>query len=194
MAVRDFEVEHEKRLHLILARRDLTGFQHLHPRMGADGTWSVPVTIPEPGDYRVFADFKHDGENQTLARDLTVSGTAPEEPLPAPASTAVTDTGYRVQLDAEQSRAGQPAELSFHVTRGGEDVAVEDYLGAKGHLVALRAGDLAYLHTHPAGGDGHGDAVRFETEFPTDARYRLYLQFKDGGEVHTAEFTREVGR
>ena len=192
--VRDFEVEHEKRLHLILARRDLTGFQHLHPRMDADGTWSVPVTIPEPGDYRVFADFKHDGENQTLARDLTVSGAAPEEPLPAPASTAVTDTGYRVQLDAEQSRAGQPSELSFHVTRGGEDVAVEDYLGAKGHLVALRAGDLAYLHTHPAGGDGHGDAVRFETAFPTEARYRLFLQFKHGGEVHTAAFIREVAR
>ena len=59
---------------------------------------------------------------------------------------------------------------------------------------ALRAGDLAYLHTHPAGGDGHGDAIRFETEFPTEARYRLFLQFKHGGEVHTAAFTREVAR
>jgi hypothetical protein len=190
-AVRDFEVEHEKRLHLILARRDLTGFQHLHPRMSPDGTWSAPVTIPEPGDYRVFADFKHEGENQTLARDLTVSGTPREEPLPAPASTAVTATGYRVQLEAEQTRAGQPAELSFQVTRGGEEVAVEDYLGAKGHLVALRAGDLAYLHTHPAG-EGHGDAIGFETEFPSEGRYRLFLQFKHDGEVHTAAFTRSV--
>ena len=196
--VRDFEVEHEKRLHLILARGDLTGFQHLHPRMGADGTWSAPVTIAAPGDYRVFADFKHDGENQTLARDLTVSGTAREEPLPAPASSAVTPTGYRVQLDAERSRAGQPAELSFHVTRGGEQVAVEDYLGAKGHLVALRAGDLAYLHTHPAEGGGHaggdGGAIGFETEFPSEGRYRLFLQFRHDGEVHTAAFTRAVGR
>ena len=32
--VRDYEVEHEKRMHLILARSDLTGFQHLHPRLG----------------------------------------------------------------------------------------------------------------------------------------------------------------
>ena len=32
-AVRDFDVEHEKRMHLIVARRDLTGFQHLHPTM-----------------------------------------------------------------------------------------------------------------------------------------------------------------
>jgi hypothetical protein len=186
-AVRDFEVEHEKRLHLILARRDLTGFQHLHPRMSEDGTWSTPVTIAEPGDYRLFADFKHEGENQTLGRDLTVSGTAEDAPLPAPETIAVTASGYRVQLDAERSQAGRPAELRFHVTRGGDEVAVEDYLGAKGHLVALRAGDLAYLHTHPA-----GDAISFETEFPSEGRYRLFLQFKHEGEVHTAAFTRAV--
>ena len=29
--VRDFEVEHEKRMHLIVVRRDGQGFQHLHP-------------------------------------------------------------------------------------------------------------------------------------------------------------------
>jgi uncharacterized protein DUF4396 len=195
-AVRDFEVEHEKRMHLLLARRDLTGFQHLHPRMSADGTWSVPVTIAEPGEYRVFADFKHDGENQTLARDLTVAGSTEDVPLPPPASTSLTGDGYRVELRGGRTRAGGPAELRFHVTRGGEEVKVEDYLGAKGHLVALRAGDLAYLHTHPAGGAGHaggeGGAIGFETEFPSEGRYRLFLQFKHDGEVHTAEFTRAV--
>jgi hypothetical protein len=201
-AVRDFEVEHEKRLHLIIARDDLTGFQHLHPRMAADGSWSTPVAIPEPGDYRVFADFKHDGQNQTLARDLTVAGTAQSEPLPAPATTAVTDDGYRVELRAAESRAAQPTELGFVVTRAGEEVAVDDYLGAKGHLVALRSTDLAYLHTHPAEGeghgeetaDGHGDAVMFETEFPSEGRYRVFFQFKHDGEVRTAAFTRAVSR
>src|SRR3954454_15277388 len=29
--VRAFDVEHTKRMHLIVVRRDLTGFQHLHP-------------------------------------------------------------------------------------------------------------------------------------------------------------------
>jgi Domain of unknown function (DUF4396) len=193
-AVRDFEIEHERRLHLIVARRDLTGFQHLHPRMADDGTWTVPVTIAEPGDYRVFADFKHEGQNQTLSRDLTVTGSAQEEPLPAPVDTARTEGGYTVRLSGADSRAGEPTELSFEVTRDGQPVALQDYLGAKGHLVALREGDLAYLHTHPAGhGEGHGDAVSFETEFPSDGRYRLFLQFRHGGEVHTAAFTRTVG-
>jgi hypothetical protein len=191
-AVRDFEVEHEKRMHLIVVRDDLTGFQHLHPRMSQDGSWTTAVTLAEPGSYRVFADFKHQGTNQTLARTLTVDGPVERLPLAPPMTTATTRDGYEVQLDAEASSARRPAELSFEVTRDGERVAVDDYLGAKGHLVALREGDLAYLHTHPAEGAGHGGAVRFETEFPSEGSYRLFLQFKHEGKVQTAAFTKEV--
>ena len=36
-----YDVEHEKQLHLIVVRRDLTGFQHVHPTLAADGTWTV---------------------------------------------------------------------------------------------------------------------------------------------------------
>ena len=56
--------------------------------------------------------------------------------------------------------------------------------------MALREGDLAYLHVHP---EGHGDgAVSFVTEFPSEGRYRLFLQFKHEGVVQTVAFTREV--
>jgi hypothetical protein len=203
-AVRDYEVEHEKRMHLILARRDLTGFQHLHPRLGRDGSWSTPVTIEEPGSYRVFADFKRGGRNETLASELTVVGAAKQKPLPAPARTATTQDGYTVELQGQRSSAGEEAALSFQVTRDGDPIKTERYLGAGGHLVALRQGDLAFLHVHPSeggAGGGHGGghggegaAVTFETEFPSADSYRLFLQFKHEGRVQTAAFTREVAR
>jgi hypothetical protein len=203
--VRDYEVEHERRLHLILARRDLTGFQHLHPRLGRDGSWTTPLTVAEPGTYRVFADFKHGGRNETLATDLTVMRPAEAEPLPAPSSTATTADGYEIRVEGASSGAGEPTELSFSISRDGEPVEPERYLGAGGHLVALREGDLAYLHVHPTEGeensseggghgDAHGQAVSFETEFPSADSYRLFLQFKHEGRVHTAAFTREVER
>jgi hypothetical protein len=185
--VTDFEVEHERRLHLIVVRRDMRGFQHLHPRMSADGRWSTPITIDEPGTYRVFADFKRDGRNQTLARDITVPGSADAAPFPRIGTRAITSSGYEVELTAPDASAGEESELEFSVTRDGEHVEVEPYLAADGHLVALREGDLAYLHVHPTEG------TRFETQFPTAARYALFLQFRHGGEVHTANFAREVG-
>jgi hypothetical protein len=204
-AVTDFEVEHEREMHLIVARRDLTGFQHLHPEMADDGTWSTEITLPEAGAYRVFADFNHGGESLTLGQDLAVDGDADYEELPPQETESETSSGYQVGIKGEGASAGQESELAFHVSRNGEPVEVEPYLGADGHLVALREGDLAFLHVHPMGGaGGHGEhgaegsepnaGIRFMTEFPSEGGYRLFLQFKHQGEVHTAEFTREVTR
>lgn len=186
--VRDFDVEHTKRMHVIVVRRDLTGFQHLHPVQQADGTWSVPLRLADAGTYRVMADFSHDGTPRTLAADLQVDGPVRSRPLAAPATTATTADGYTVRLTAGASRAGAAGETSFAVTRDGRPVTVEPYLGAQGHLVALREGDLAFLHVHP-----HEERLAFETTFPTGGRYRLFLQFKAAGTVHTAAFTRTVG-
>jgi hypothetical protein len=187
--VRDLDVEHTKRMHLIVVRRDLTGFQHLHPAERADGTWSLPVTLPDAGTYRVFADFSADEKPYTLAGDLTVDGSVRSQALPAPTGTATVD-GLRVTLTEGAATAGEESELAFTVTRAGKPVAIQDYLGAKGHLVALRQGDLAFLHVHP---DEH--RLRFGATFPTAGRYRLFLQFKTAdGRLHTAAFTQEVTR
>jgi hypothetical protein len=187
--VRDFDVEHEKRMHLIVVRRDLTGFQHLHPTQARDGSWSVPITVAEAGSYRVFADFTRGGEAYTLASDLRVDGRADLAPLPAPSGSAVSDGGYDVRLEAGDPQAGEEAELRFSITGDGEPVRTEPYLGAGGHLVALREGDLAFLHVHPS-----DDAVSFAATFPSTGRYRLFLQFKHEGRVQTVAFTQEVAR
>jgi len=190
-AARDFDVTHEKRMHLILARRDLTGFQHLHPQMRPDGTWRTEVTVPEAGSYRLFADFSHAGEAVTLASDLRVDGAAKLRELPPEEPTAVSDGGYDVRLDVTGASAGEESELRFTITRDGEPVRTEPYLGAGGHLVALREGDLAFLHVHPT---EEGAGVGFGATFPTEGRYRLFLQFKHDGRVQTVAFTQEIAR
>lgn len=202
--VRDeYELVHEKELHLIVVRRDTAVFQHLHPRQAQDGTWSVDLDLPEPGVYRAYADFKIDGEQRTLATDLFVPGDFQPNRLPAPATVnrAVDDAGdpvgdFDVTLEALGVRAGAETPLSFAVTRDGQPFeALEPYLGARGHLVALREGDLAYLHVHPTeGGDTPGNRIEFAATFPTAGRYRLFLQFKTGGEVRTVDYTVEVPR
>lgn len=183
--VRDYDVAHEKRMHFIVVRRDFEHFQHLHPRMSDDGTWTQLVKFAHGGSYRVFADFERGGEQQTLGADVQVSGGFEAEALPAPRRTVRSDGGLAVTLRAADDRLG------FEVRDRG--VVVNDkldrYLGAKGHLVALRQGDLAYLHTHP-----DGDELAFETTYPSAGAYRLFVQFSYKGRIHTAAFTQRVSR
>lgn len=186
--VRRFDVEHTKRMHLIVVRRDLSGFQHLHPRLLSDGTWRTPLTLAEAGTYRVFADFSVDGSPTTLADDLQVDGAVHSRELPPPSNSAETD-GFRVRLTDSAVDAAKESALTFDVTRDARPVSLQDYLGAKGHLVALRQGDLAFLHVHP-----DANSLLFEATFPTAGSYRLFLQFKVAGEIHTAAFTLEVAR
>ncbi len=161
-------------------------FQHLHPTQVADGSWATPLTLHEAGSYRVFADFSTSGRPYVLADDLLADGTVTWQALPPSTGAAETD-GFRIGLAETTARPGEESQLEFAVTRNGRPVQLQDYLGAKGHLVALRQGDLAYLHVHP-----DADSLKFMATFPTAGTYRLFLQFKVDGAVHTAAFTQEV--
>ncbi len=187
-AVRDFDEQHDRAMHLMVVRRDLTHYRHLHPAMGSDGTWSAPLEFPEPGVYRVFADFAAADRGLTLGADLKLPGSYEPVPLPDPADAASTD-GYEVTLGAEVLGEGD-ARVVFGVSRGGRQVEdLEPYLGALGHLVALREGDLAFLHVHPESEEGSGPQIAFRATFPSGGRYRLFLQFAHANRVHTAAFT-----
>ncbi|RAO40355.1 hypothetical protein GAR06_06100 [Micromonospora saelicesensis] len=193
-----YDVAHDKQMHLIVARRDLSGFRHVHPELAPDGTWRVDTPLAGPGQWRAFADFTPTGgEPLTLGVDVTVPGELAERPLPAPATSTTVD-GYTVTLTGTP-QPGRTSSLTLTVSRDGQPVTdLEPYLGAYGHLVALRRGDLAYLHVHPDGtpGDGRtrpGPAVTFLAEVPSAGSYRLYLDFQHGGRVHTAEFTVVAG-
>lgn len=193
-----YQETHEKDLHLIVVRRDLSGFRHVHPVRAADGTWSIPFEFGRGGTWRLFADFAPAGLGRTLTLGTDVNVAGPYAPLPLPAASSKSSRdGYDVTL-AGEAVAGKESELTFTVSRGGRPVSdLQPYLGAFGHLVSLRSGDLAYLHNHPAetaeAGDSGGPEVRFGTTFPTAGTYRLYLDFQHAGTVHTAEFTVTVG-
>ncbi|MFF3180131.1 hypothetical protein A5767_16110 [Rhodococcus sp. 852002-51564_SCH6189132-a] len=196
--VTDFDVTHDKELHLIAVRRDFTGFQHVHPVLDENtGIWSVDVDLT-PGTWRVFTDFTPTGgEPLTLGTDLAVAGEFVPAAPQADNRTATVDD-YEVTLDGDLS-SGSDAMLTLTVSKDGRPLTdLQPYLGAYGHLVALRGGDLAYLHVHPDGtpGDGTtrpGPEVVFHTSVPSAGTYHLYLDFQHDGVVRTAAFTLTAG-
>jgi len=190
-----YSTTHGKDLHLIAVRRDLTGFQHVHPQLDSAGTWTVPLDLSEAGVYRLFADFtpadREDG--LTLGADLSVAGDYRPQPLPATTRTAEVD-GYTVTL-AGDLVAGRESELTLTVSKDGRPVTdLQPYLEAYGHLVALRDRDLAYLHVPPAGRphDGTtepGPGITFFAAVPSAGDYRLFLDFRHADHVRTAAFS-----
>ncbi|WP_436495022.1 hypothetical protein [Actinokineospora sp. HUAS TT18] len=187
-AVTAFDVESDKLMHLIVVRRDTSGFRHVHPVMAADGTWSVPLEVGQAGTYRVFADFKPTGAKAiTLGADFTVAGEF--EPKTYPESRVAEVDGYQVRLDGDLA-AGKATRIRATVSRDGKPVTdLQPYLGAYGHLVALRQSDLAYLHIHPRKDGKSGPEIAFVTVPPSEGGYRLFLDFQHNGVVHTVEFT-----
>lgn len=196
--VTEYTEEHGKELHLIVVRRDLSGYQHVHPTLNEDGEWSIALDLSEPGTYRVFADFAPAGADPlTLGTDLSVPGEYDPRPLPTPVRTAEVGD-YTVTLDGTLV-PGEQSKLTLSVSKNGKPVTdLQPYLEAYGHLVALRDGDLAYLHVHPDGSPGDGSTepgpeITFYATTPTVGDYRLFLDFRHGGVVRTAEFTARAG-
>ena len=190
-AVDDMDIGHEKRMHLIVVSRDMAHYRHVHPEPQPDGSWAVPLRLPEAGVYRAYADFSRAGRSHTLATDLFVDGALRARSLPAPSATAGGE-GYTATVTARRDGAGE-VDLAYRVaTADGPVDDIEPYLGAAAHVVALREGDLAFTHAHaePRAGDPAG--VRVAVAPPSAGRYRVFIQFRHDGAVRTVAHTIEV--
>ncbi len=192
MAVTKFQLDQTKLMHLIVVRSDLTSFQHLHPVLGRGGIFTIELRLPVAGDYRAIADVTTGGRRYALGVPIHVPGAGTQKPLPAEATRARSD-GFTVVTTHGKPKAGSETKLQFAIGRNGLPVTtLLPYLGAYGHLVALRKTDLAYSHVHPTAEDRAKGSIGFNADFPTAGAYRLFLQFRTATGVHTAPFTLNV--
>ena len=184
--------QQDKPLHLVVVRSDLSGYQHLHPRLAPDGTWSVPLLLPTAGMWRAFVDFVTTTASgslvaATLGVNLSVAGDYHPAASRGPASRSVVD-GYTVTLEGTP-QVNVFTLISVLVSRAGQPVTdLQRHLGAYGHLVILREADLGYMHVHPGGGLANG-AISFRLAAPSPGSYRAYFEFQVEGKIRTAELT-----
>lgn len=198
--VTDFVTSHDKALHLMVVRSDGQNFRHVHPHLDANtGRWSLPWSWQEAGSYRVFVDITPRGaEAMTLSRAIDVGGVLTPRPATGPVREVRVD-GFDVSIGGELLGGGM-SDLVVSVSQNGSPVTtLEPYLGAFGHLVSLRDGDLSYLHIHPHGdqprpGQRSGPEVRFMAHTPSEGRYLLYFDFQVAGRVHSAHLVLDAGR
>lgn len=210
--LKDYTVAHDKIMHFIVVRKDLQYFQHLHPEFNqSTGEFSINMTFPTDGTYRIFPDFTPTPENPqkltvTLNQDLNVGDLNKYK-----AQAALVDTdilklvdGYRIDYNfPAEIKAGEEVSYSLIVEKENEDITIEPYLGAMGHGVVLRDGNLDFIHTHAAGMDGmggmqgmdhkmSGGVIEFSTTFPEAGIYKIFTQFQVKGKVITSDYTINV--
>lgn len=188
------DVVHEKKLHFLIMSRDLAFFAHEHPGQKEDGSLALDFTFPGAGEYILFADYTPTGGRGTVSSTrLRVQGRGD---MSEPAlekddlSRAKRSGSYDVKLDL--AAHGTESMLTFTITRQGRPVAdLRPYLGALGHLVLVDPAATRLLHSHPMGAGDPGK-VSFHTTFPAPGLYKLWAEFRPGGESLRVDFVIEV--
>ena len=169
--IKRFEPVHEKQYHLFVISQDMEYFQHIHPVQQADGSWSIDVTLPKAGYYKVLSDFMPGGgSSQFIAHPLVTANYAGDlagdsaHLIPDAVWTkTVDDITATVALDPQTFIAGLYGHLNFSLTDTGSGRPITDlqtYLGAFGHTLIMSEDMIHYVHSHPldilaqAGDDG----------------------------------------
>lgn len=195
--VKDFDVIHEKKLHLIVVRKGLDEFAHVHPEIDDAGNITIEHVFPLGGDYFVYADHQPAGESQVTAKaNLHVEGDDPEAPALAPdAPGEVSGDGLTADVTIEETGEGEARSIAFSLSdqEGMPVTDLEPYLGALGHLVVVSADSQAYVHAHPTEGQSADSGrVAFEAHFTEPGLYKGWGQFQRAGEVLTVPFVVRV--
>ncbi len=207
--LKDFATVHEKKLHLIVVRKDRTNFQHVHPILDAKtGTFTLDsFSFPTSGEYRIFADSTP-SNTQKGAADMMpaivtyqdvhvgdVSNYAPESLGQDKLTSSVDGFDTKLSVAANSPTTSFTANATTNVSvafnkEGNPYKNLQKYLGALGHMVVLGP-NLEYIHAHALSEDTANQTgiVTFAVNFKNAGQYKVYLQTQADNRVTTTDYT-----
>jgi hypothetical protein len=195
--LKDFEVVHEKKIHLIVVSDGLGLFAHIHPDIDSVGNLTVTHVFPAGGKYRLFADYKPVGKDQTTASaEVKVFGDSPPAAGLIPnAPGKVAGTGLNANIAISKAKAAEETKISFSLLDPMDKPVtnLQPYLGAMGHLVVISADGKHYVHAHAVEGKSANGVVEFAAHFTQAGIYKAWGQFQRAGQVYTVPFVLKVG-
>jgi hypothetical protein len=208
--VKDFATVHDKMYHLFVISRDMKHFAHEHPQLEADGSYSIELTLPQPGHYLLLSDFLPiGGSPQVVTTPLVTAGfdgdltaSIPTLEPDAEWTKVIDDVKLELQLERSKMVAGEEVDLPFHFTNAKTGAPITDlqrYLGAFAHALILSEDMVEHIHAHPQEmlegtekTEGGGPTVIFDAFFPRPGRYRAWVQFQRQDKLRTVSFTFSV--
>lgn len=208
--VRQFILEQEKLMHLIIVNNGLSYFDHVHPELTGD-SFVVTATFPSPDLYRLYLNFlPSGGQEQQIALSIPVGTTEPlTRPVTTPDLTLKTIGDYAVAIDTngplKASELSIDRSITFSLTKQGQELrTLEPYLGAFGHMVMVHTTTHEYAHVHPnltdvlKPTDRGGPTVEFTPLALGNFQpfkpgvYQVFVQFQENSTLFVAPFRVEV--
>jgi hypothetical protein len=218
----DLVTDHGHLMHLFVVSPALDRLWHLHPDEVTTGTFEHRLPAMPAGDYALFADLVHEtGLSETVTGTLRVAairGSPLSGDDSAWAESESTDGGRIVWIhDATPLVPKRLTMFTFNVEEAdGKPAAdIELYMGMAGHAVFVKRDRRVFAHVHPSGSApmaamaiampavasaaSHAQhavsvpaTVSFPYGFPEPGDYRIFVQVKRSGRVHTGVFDASV--
>lgn len=207
----ELQLEHTKLMHVIGVRDDMNEFFHIHPHVetsadGANQYFFADYTFQKPGRYKLWSQITKDGVAHTFGHNpINVEGAGERSNKAVSFDRKAIVGNYQVALKTDEPFVkGREHKLSFDIhTLTGQEVGVEQYLGAQMHLAIIKDDWTEFIHTHPEeeghmgfsvlpAASAHGveeetgagetdKTINFHITFPASGLYRAYAQFRPKG-------------
>jgi hypothetical protein len=151
--IKEYQLLHDKLMHLIIVGEDLTYFAHIHPVLEDNGeSFTISHIFPESGRYKLWAG------NQTLvAFMIKVTGHPVYKPTTLVHDEKYTkesaDGKYQVSLKLPEEKivANNDTDIVFSISdiAGNPVTDLEPLMGAGGDSVIISSDIREFLHVHP---------------------------------------------
>lgn len=190
----ELETIHEKKIHLIIVSDNLDYFSHLHRAKDKNGEYLIETDLPYGGNYKLFAEYKPVDNNKiTDSFDLLVAGSPKSKAVIKSENYIFEDQNLSVMLHpVKDLLSGEEFHIPVVIMKDGKELNVanfDNYLGEKAHSVLIETTNYDFLHVHPM---VINNQLNLHMNVDKSGYYRLWIQFKIDGKLHTADFVLEA--
>lgn len=177
----------------------------MHPNRKMDGTFEDEFSFPFGGSFKLFVLVTPKWERpQRFPLEMIIKGDE-RKGRPLIPKKLTHSEGYDYTLHIEPNPVAH-SDLNLVVTimKNQKPVAlVQSASGPSGHCIILSEKAERFVHAHPIAAQDAPQTqpnvrlppneLRFNTQFPSPGRYKIWIQFKTAPEkVHTADFVVDI--
>lgn len=192
-ADKDLKETHTKKMHFIVVSNDFSNYQHLHPAFSG-GVWKVSLNLKGKTGYQAYVDVDSNEVGAEVLRLPLSVGSVASTVRVSQNEKALTKNNINTTITGiDDLVIEKESTITFMLTSDGKSVIPENYLGAKGHVVALSSDPNVFIHGHPSD-DADAKEVHFAFTFASEGTYTLFAQFQVNGKVETYPFTVKVAK